>query len=198
MKKIVVRALPLVFAGSFLIAVRAAPIDPVLYWNRVAIAEYVSAISQAPAGTPTSAPPLRPSQVGLLDLAMVHVAVHDAVQAYEKRFHSYSGDISGASGSPLAAVATAAHDVLLDLYSSYPWIVADAVAKYTQYLSDNGLIGDPGILVGQHAALGIINLRANDGRFAPGQPAKWTYKHALRPLHGKHDDDDDRGEDRDR
>ena len=30
------------------------------------------------------------------------------------------------------------------------------------------------------------------------QVAKWAYKHALRPLHGKHDDDDDQGEDRDR
>ena len=94
---------------------------------------------------------------------MVHVAVHDAVQAYEKRFHSYSGDITGASGSPVAAIATAAHDVLVDIYSIYPWIVADADAKYMQYLTANGLIGDPEILVGQQAALGIINLRVNDG-----------------------------------
>ena len=101
---------------------------------------------------------------------MVHVAVHDAVQAYEKRFHSYSGDITGASGSPVAAIATAAHDVLVDIYSIYPWVVADADAKYMQYLTANGLIGDPGILVGQQAALGIINLRVNDGRFAPGPP----------------------------
>ena len=100
MKKILLRALPLVIAGSYLIAVRAAPIDPVLYWNGVAVAEYAAAISPAPQGTPAPVPPVRPGQVGGLDLAMVHVAVHDAVQAYEKRFHSYSGDITGASGSP--------------------------------------------------------------------------------------------------
>jgi hypothetical protein len=130
----------------------------------------VAATSPAPQGTPAPIPPVRPGQVGFLDLAMVHVAVHDAVQAYEKRFHSYSGDITGASGSPVAAIATAAHDVLVDIYSIYPWVVADADAKYMQYLTANGLIGDPGILVGQQAALGIINLRVNDGRFAPGPP----------------------------
>ena len=60
--------------------------------------------------------------------------------------------------------------MLVDIYSIYPWIVADTDAKYMQYLTANGLIGDPGILVGQQAALGIINLRVNDGRFAPGPP----------------------------
>jgi hypothetical protein len=170
MKKIVVRALPLVIAGSYLLGVRAAPVDPLLYWNGVAIAEYAKAISPAPPGTPAPLPPVRPSQIGFLDLAMVQTAVHDAVQAYEKRFHSYSGDINGAAGSPLAAIATAAHDVIVDLYSLYPWIVADVDVKYTQFLTDNGLIGDPGIAVGQQAALGIINLRVNDGRFAPGPP----------------------------
>ncbi len=169
MKRIVVRVLPLVIAGSYFVAVRAAPVDPVLYWNSVAIAEYVAATSPAPPGTP-SPPPVRPGQVGFIDLAMVQVAVHDAVQAYEKRFQSYSGEISGAAGSQRAAIATAAHDVLVDIYSLYPWVVADTDAKYMQYLTDNGLIGDPGILVGQQAAAGIIGLRVNDGRFAPGPP----------------------------
>ena len=83
MKKIVVRALPLVLACCYLTPVRAASIDPVLYWNGVAAAAFTAAISPAPAGTPTPLPPIRPGQVGALDFAMVHVAVHDAVQAYE-------------------------------------------------------------------------------------------------------------------
>ncbi len=170
MKKILVRALPLVLACCYLTPVRAASIDPVLYWNGVAAAAFTAAISPAPAGTPTPLPPIRPGQVGALDFAMVQVAVHDAVQAYEKRYQSYAGPIPGASGSPTAAIATAAHDVLVNIYSIYPWVVSDVDAKYMQYLASNGLIGDPGILVGQQAANNIIVLRSNDGRFAPVPP----------------------------
>jgi len=96
---------------------------------------------------------------------MVHVAVHDAVQAFEQRFEQYAGEVPAASGSPSAAVAAAAHDVLVNLYNAYPWVVADVDAKYTQYLADNDLTADAGILAGQDAATNIINLRTNDGRF---------------------------------
>src|SRR5688572_444259 len=48
-----------------------------------------------------------------LDYAMVHAAIHDAVQAYDGQFEPYAVEITGASGSPVAAVAKAAHDVLV-------------------------------------------------------------------------------------
>ena len=54
----------------------------------------------------------RPGPSGLLDYAMVHLAMHDAIQAFQKRFEPYCGAIANASGSPIAAAATAAHDVL--------------------------------------------------------------------------------------
>jgi hypothetical protein len=97
---------------------------------------------------------------------MVQAAVHDAVQAYEQRFEQYAGDFTEVDGSPQAAVAAAAHDVLMNLYANYPWVTADVEAKYMQYLADNDLASDPGIIAGQHAATNILNLRANDGRFA--------------------------------
>jgi hypothetical protein len=158
MKKILLRALPLLLACASLTGVRSAGVDPVIFWNGLAAAEFTASLS----GTPP-----RPGQAGGLDLAMVHTAIHDAVEAYEKKFESYAGEITGAFGSPAAAVAAAAHDVLVNLYSAYPSIVADVNTQYMQYLTGNGLIGDPGILVGQNAAANIINLRQNDGRFAP-------------------------------
>jgi len=171
MKKIVVRALPLVLAFAYLTTpVHSASIDPVIYWNGVAAAAYTAAISPAPVGTPAPLPPVRPGQVGPLDFAMVQTAVHDAVQAYDKRYESYGGAIPGATGSPLAAIAAPTHDVLVNIYSIYPWVVADVDTKYAQYLAANGLIGDPGIVVGQQAATNIIVLRTNDGRFAPVPP----------------------------
>jgi hypothetical protein len=170
MKKVLLKVLPFAIACGYLTSVRSASVDPVIYWNGVAAAAFSAATSPAPAGTPLPLPPVRPGQVGGLDFAMVHVAVHDAVQAFEKRFDHYAGEIAGASGSPAAAVATAARDVLVNIYSLYPWVVADVDAKYAHYLSDNGLTGNAGIFVGQHAATNIINLRMNDGRFAPLPP----------------------------
>ena len=109
----------------------------------------------------------RPGPATLLDLAIVHVAIHDAVQAFEKRFEPYHVKISGASGSPIAAIATAAHDVLLNLF---PAQAASLNTQYADYLASQGLSSnDPGVVVGQQAAAGILALRANDGRF-PSNP----------------------------
>jgi hypothetical protein len=166
MKKVLLRVLPLVIVFAYLTPVRSASVDPVIYWNGVAAAAFTAATSPAPAGTPAPIPPVRPGQVGGLDFAMVQVAVHDAVQAFERRFQPYGGEIAGATGSPAAAVAAAAHDVLVNIYGSYSWVVSDVNAKYGQYLSSNSLTGDAGIFVGQHAATNIINMRMNDGRFA--------------------------------
>ena len=60
-------------------------------------------------GRPAGAAPL-------LDFAMVHAAIHDAVQAYEKRFQPYAIHIRDASGSRVAAAAAAARDVLVNRF----------------------------------------------------------------------------------
>src|SRR5262245_33840369 len=47
-------------------------------------------------------------------LAIVHAAIHDALNAIDRRFEQYSPGIAEAPGaSPDAAVAAAAHDVLV-------------------------------------------------------------------------------------
>ena len=62
-----------------------------------------------------AAAPPRPGPVVFLDLAIVQAAVHDAVQAIDRRFEPYHVEIPGASGSPEAAAAKAAHDVLVNI-----------------------------------------------------------------------------------
>src|SRR5215471_1546074 len=57
--------------------------------------------------------PARPGPSAILDLAMVHAAMHDAIQAFQGRFEPYGAPILNASGSPVAAAARAAHDVLV-------------------------------------------------------------------------------------
>lgn len=113
----------------------------------------------------------RPGPTGVLDIAMVQAAIYDAVQAIEKRYQPYYVEIKGASGSPVAAAAKAAHDVLVSRFTS-PTIVSMLDTTYQQYLLDRGISeSDPGVAVGAAAAAGIIQLRACDGSFpAPAPP----------------------------
>ena len=46
----------------------------------------------------------RPAPTFQLDIAMVHIAIHDAVQAYDHRFRTYNAPIPNAAGSMAAAV----------------------------------------------------------------------------------------------
>ncbi len=100
----------------------------------------------------------RPGPAGMLDVALVQVAVHDAVQAIDRRYEPYHVEIKGAKGSRSAAVAAAARDVLAGMYPD-PVKVAALDAVYFNYLAEKGLSGDPGLQVGQKAAAGILPLR---------------------------------------
>jgi hypothetical protein len=107
----------------------------------------------------------RPGPVGTLDSALVQIAVHDAVQAIERRFEPYHVEIKGAKGKKSAAVAAAAHDVLVALY---PAQATSLDMAYYNYLAQKGLGDDPGLLVGQKAAAGILPLyRAAPASFPP-------------------------------
>jgi hypothetical protein len=103
---------------------------------------------------------------------MVHAAIHDAVQAYDGRFEPYAVRITGASGSPVAAVAKAAHDVLVARFQEK---TAFLDASYNAYLASHGGLAqdDPGVSVGQAAAAAIIALRVNDGSW-PANPEAFT------------------------
>ncbi len=132
-------------------AAGSARADVVVDWNLIAMDVIGKAMGAG-----------RPGQAVALDLAMVHVAIHDAVQAIEKRFDPYHAVIPGAKGSPAAAAAKAAHDVLAKLFPDQ----ASALAmSYDTYLSAHGIArDDPGVHVGQQAAAAILARRENDGR----------------------------------
>src|SRR6185436_12150860 len=132
-----------------------AKADAVSDWNLIATQRIAAA-------TPAHSAP-----VTVVELAMVHVAIYDAVQAIEKTYKPYHVEIPGASGSPNAAAAKAAHDVLVSLLPSQ---TATLDGIYNQYLIDKGLSDtDAGIAVGATAAAGIIAFRSNSGLFPPGQ-----------------------------
>src|SRR6266576_731687 len=72
----------------------------------------------------------------LLDFAMVHAEIHDAVQAYEERFQSYAVRIGDATGSPVAAAARAARDVLVNRFPPQSAVIH---SKYLLFLTNHGL-----------------------------------------------------------
>src|SRR5205807_5077948 len=116
--------------------------DAVLDWNAIA------------ADTISTASPPRPGPVGFLDMAVVQAAVYDAVEAIGGKFKPYHLQIPGASGSPEAAAAKAAHDVLIIIF---PPQAAALDTAYRDYLAKKGLAEDnPGVAVGQKAAAGIL------------------------------------------
>jgi hypothetical protein len=103
----------------------------------------------------------RPGTIGIVDIALVQVAVHDAVQALDRQFEPYHAEIDAAPGERLrgrrsAAIAAAAHDMLVGMYAAQ---AANLDATYFTYLADHGLTGDPGIVVGQQVAARILPLR---------------------------------------
>jgi hypothetical protein len=153
----------LMTAGSLAVATPAAA-DVVTDWNAMAV-QFVNASGRPPGASSN------------IDLAMVHVAIHDAVQAYQHRFRTYGPAIPNAAGSPVAAVAAAAHDVLVARFqipSINAGLIAQVDSAYTNYLTGKGLaINNPGVAVGQQAAMNIILNRAGDG-FFPANPEVFT------------------------
>ena len=143
---------------AILVILLAIPVsaraDAVADWNAIAVQATLTAA--------------RPGASGVIDIAMVHAAVYDAVQAIERRFEPYYVEIPGASGSPAAAAAKAAHDVLVSRFPSQSQFLD---TTYQQYLLNHGLAEtDPGVSVGTTAAAAIIALRACDGSFPNPQP----------------------------
>ena len=88
----------------------------------------------------------------------------------------YAVYVPGASGSTAAAVAKAAHDVLVH---RFPSLSVTLDATYHSYLAANNISeSDPGVAVGAQAAAVIIALRANDGSFPASFPP-FTGGHAI-------------------
>jgi hypothetical protein len=145
--------------ATFLAMSSVVRADAVTDWNKIAIQTVVNAGAS------------HGSAIGFLDSAVVQAAVYDAVVAYGGRFQPYHVQISGASGSPVAAIATAAYEVLVN---RFPGQAPTLGPIYQSYLTSNGLTtNDPGVAVGHQAAAGIIALRANDGSF-PLNPPPFT------------------------
>ena len=158
-----IASVTLVAAASARTAHRTGvPAQVALDWN----ANAVNAIRTAVTTVDGPARPLYQTE-GLIYLSYVQAAVYNADVAIEGRYEPYGLSLFAPPGaSPAAAVAAAAHDMLV---YHFPAQKAALDALYATSLAGipDGQAKLDGISVGQAAALGTIAIRSNDGRNAP-------------------------------
>jgi hypothetical protein len=148
---------------------RPAVADAVTDWNanagKAALAACIAPIDN----------PLHESRM----YAMMHVAIHDALNAIERHSRPYAYDVQRNAGASLdAAVATAARDVLVPLINQIPFppaclqaAVASVEADYAASLGavPAGSAKTQGIEIGKASAAAILALRVGDGSDTPLQ-----------------------------
>jgi hypothetical protein len=179
-----IRALTAVVVFAYLSAAAPANADPASEWNAITMM-YV--FGDPSAGLPAG----RGGPPGLLDVALVHVAVHDAVQAIEGRFqpYHYSDRAALGIGNPAAAVAAAAHRMLVLLYGNRgPDLLKSLNDRYDAYLALHSLTGDPGLDVGQAAAVALHETHyraavAVPAFFGVASPGQWRSAAPMAALY---------------
>src|SRR5918993_1147723 len=109
--------------------------DGVTDWNAITL--------RCVQGAPPLVPANRTGPIGLLDIALVQAAVHDAVQAIEGRYEAYKYRTPG-GGSTSAAVAAASYSVLAGLYGADDPCLATVANPAVTYAGDAGLLSGSG------------------------------------------------------
>jgi hypothetical protein len=158
------------------VIVVAAPVlaNEVLQWNETTM-KAIAANGQNPV-------------VSTRTLAMVQAAIHDALNAIDRRYaaYYYEGPPTPAA-SPDAAAAAAAHTVLVGVVNGFGSPVQKGAATalvdqaYTASLSrvTDGPARNAGVAVGRAAGAAMLTLRRDDGAtrdapYTPGVgPGKW-------------------------
>ena len=124
--------------------------DVVIHWNELLL----QSLPSQPARVPLSR-----------NMALVHAAMFDAVNAIDRSHEPYAADVHASSGaSQEAAAAQAAHDTLVALYPSRKGIFDAALAEDLADIPPG--LARQGVAVGQEVARQILELRANDGASA--------------------------------
>lgn len=94
--------------------------------------------------------------------AMVHVAIHDALNGIEEKYHRYAFTGRDHKADPVAAAASAAHAILINEIPDRKTFIDSALAQSLSYVKD-GESKIAGINLGKQAAQAVLSKRANDG-----------------------------------
>jgi len=122
-------------------------VNAVTHWNRIA----------------TEIFPIEPGPIiDSRDFAILHAAVHDAVNGIERRYEPYTIYLSFPGASVDAAVARAAHDVLAELAPSHRERIDREYAAAVDRVPD-GPAKDAGLILGEETARANLDRRSGDG-----------------------------------
>jgi hypothetical protein len=132
-------------------AASAARADTVTDWNRTSLAVMRAANV---GGNPASR-----------TLAMVHVAMSDAVNSVQDRYTRYLADLPTVPGAS-AEAAAAARQILVQLYPNQKAIVEEAYATSLGAIPD-GAGKSEGVALGERIAAAVQADRASDGTNVP-------------------------------
>ena len=139
--------------------------NPIIDWDVIAFAAIEASGKTGP--------------VTSCDVAMAHAAMHDALNAIDRRYEPYVYDAVAPRGaSPEAAVAAAAHDVLIARIPNQKAALDAALDAALAAITD-GRAKANGVATGRAAAAAILAQRADDGSdvvslYKPGEgPGVW-------------------------
>jgi hypothetical protein len=157
-------------------------LDAVRRWNKIAIdASGLDHTPVAPGENRVFGEQLGPGRASRA-MAIVHIAMFDAVNAVVGEYQSYTGVRAprGALSIP-AAISQAAHDTLTALFPSQAsrfdgWLTEDLAPLGNDRAKANG------VELGKHAAAAILALREHDGSHHP-EP-RMDVTHFPSPLAG--------------
>jgi hypothetical protein len=154
------RSLALAASVPFAMQAGAASADVIADWNEIALKTIV-AVGQRPPDQSRS-------------MAMVHLAMFNAVNAIDRRYAPYRFDARApAATSGDAAAAAAARGVLVKLVPAQQAAVDKALATSLANVPE-GAGKSAGIAIGERAAEAILAERAGDGTDAPNTYRPYT------------------------
>jgi hypothetical protein len=109
-------------------------------------------------------------------LALMHVAMFEALNAIDRRYQPYRLSlVADRETSRETAAAVAGHDVLVATYPDQKSALDALLAQQLSIVPD-GPARERGLILGRKAAAGLLELRAGDGSTAPD-----SYRPTTRP-----------------
>src|SRR5881227_3252642 len=161
--------------------------DPVHRWNQIAIdATGLDHTPVAPGEHRTFGEQLGPGRASRA-MAIVHIAIFDAVNAALGDYESFTGIQSAPHPfSTAAAVAQAAHDTLVALFpsqkASFDQALADDLLRIT-----GGSLKNNGVAFGKQVAAAVLASRVSDGADVPEPQIGVNYFTSNLPGHWRQD-----------
>ena len=138
---------------------RLFSVDPVLAWNDVALQAVADDHTPSEVASPDQRGPTRTARA----LAIVHAAIYDVVNAFDRSYEPYLVNAHAPQHASLdAAVARAAHDTLAALYPSQAADFHDALDDALGDVRD-GKAEREGVKFGARVARAILRVRDEDG-----------------------------------